>query len=389
VNALGLEGISVEWVIMSLKPGGKAFLVIPDGILGRADKKLRTHILQQCHLDAIVSLPVRTFFANGEHTYILAITKKHRPEDNQTAPVFTYLASNIGEKLTSIKREAIEADDLPEMERLFRFFMADRSGSKSLEKFSGRCKVVDIDHFRTTQHWVIDRWWSRQELIAVGAEEVTSSASAEEVEGLVAGFKAAVAAYNEFLSADPLKQTLTKEVPLSDGSLFRLFIGKRVLVPDLSTDERLIPLYSANAVEPMGYLEESNVSDFGYPSILWSIDNSLFNYNLIPAGKPFATTDHCGTLQILNPAIVPEYLLHALHVRRTEKSFDRAFRASLTNMRELTVPIPIRKDGSFDVTAQKKIAARFTAVIEKREELEEAKRKLDETFARYLATPHL
>ena len=33
INALGLEGLSIEWIIKSLKKGGKAFLIIPDGIL--------------------------------------------------------------------------------------------------------------------------------------------------------------------------------------------------------------------------------------------------------------------------------------------------------------------------------------------------------------------
>ena len=32
VNALGVEGLFMEWIIKALKPGGKAFIVIPDGI---------------------------------------------------------------------------------------------------------------------------------------------------------------------------------------------------------------------------------------------------------------------------------------------------------------------------------------------------------------------
>lgn len=73
--------------------------------MGRVgEKKLRNHIPSECYLDAIVSLPVRTFFANSEHTYILALTKKHRPDYAQTDPVFTYLVSSIGERLTSVKR---------------------------------------------------------------------------------------------------------------------------------------------------------------------------------------------------------------------------------------------------------------------------------------------
>ncbi len=43
INALGLEGISLEWIIKSLKKGGRAFVVVPDGILGRVGgRKLKT-----------------------------------------------------------------------------------------------------------------------------------------------------------------------------------------------------------------------------------------------------------------------------------------------------------------------------------------------------------
>jgi len=78
VNALGLESLSLEWIVRSLRKGGQAFVIIPDGILARVGgKKLRDHILRECYLDGIVSLPIRTFFPNFEHTYILAITKKN------------------------------------------------------------------------------------------------------------------------------------------------------------------------------------------------------------------------------------------------------------------------------------------------------------------------
>lgn len=62
INAVGLESLGLEWIVKSLKPGGKAFVVIPDGILGRVvegSKRLRAFILEQCYLDAIVSLPVK------------------------------------------------------------------------------------------------------------------------------------------------------------------------------------------------------------------------------------------------------------------------------------------------------------------------------------------
>jgi len=386
VNALGLEGLSVEWIVKSLRKGGRAFIVVPDGILGRVGgKKLRHHILRECYLDAIVSLPLRTFYANNEHTYILAITKKHDPDDRQNKAVFTYLVSNIGERLRSVKREEIESDDLPEMEGLYRVFDAAGDRVKNLlEEKTRRCKIQDIRRFQEEAHWVIDRWWTKQEKIDAGAEESTDAANKDDIDKATKEFNRAVADYDQFVSANPLPKTPTREASLGDESIFRMFIGKRVLVKDISSDETKIPLFSANAIEPMGFIEKSRIHDFSYPAILWGIDNSLFNYKLIPAGQAFATTDHCGAIQIIDESVVAEYVLCELCRLRSEMSFDRSFRSSLANMRRLAIKIPTKSDGKFDVQAQKTVAKQFTVLEEKQNKLQAAKGKLDEAFSRYL-----
>jgi type I restriction enzyme M protein len=51
---------------------------VPDGIMNRSnDKKLRDFILEQCEIDAVISLPLNTFFTTNKKTYILALTKKN------------------------------------------------------------------------------------------------------------------------------------------------------------------------------------------------------------------------------------------------------------------------------------------------------------------------
>lgn len=45
---MGIEGLFMEWIVRALKPGGKAFIVVPDGIMNRSnDKKLRNFILDE------------------------------------------------------------------------------------------------------------------------------------------------------------------------------------------------------------------------------------------------------------------------------------------------------------------------------------------------------
>jgi len=341
VNALGLEGLSLEWIIKSLKRGGRAFVIIPDGILARVGgKKLRDHVLRECYLDAIVSLPVRTFYANSEHTYILGVTKKMNPDDAQTRPVFTYLVSDIGERLTSVRREEIEKDDLPQMEGMFKVFTAAGADAKRLlERETGRCKIQGIQRFQRESHWVIDRWWTKQEKIDAGITETTEAADRKDIDRLTKVFQQAVMDYDQFVFANPSPDTTVQDISLGDRSVFKTFIGKRAIVKDISQDETKIPLYSANAIKPMGYVESSRIADFSHPAILWGIDNSLFNYWIIPAGQPFSTTDHCGTIQILDSTIAVEYVLCELCRLRDEMTFDRSFRASLTNMRQLIIRV--------------------------------------------------
>jgi type I restriction enzyme M protein len=387
VNALGLEGLSLEWIVKSLRKGGRAFLIVPDGILGRINgRKLRNYILRECYLDAIISLPVRTFFANFEHTYILVLTKKNNSSDVQRDPVFTYLVSNIGERLTSVKREEIDENDLPEVEKFFRIFSGARNSCKTiLEKESGRCKIQNIALFEKSSHWVIDRWWSQKELIDLTIKESLDAAKKHEIDAVLEDLNTALEDYDNFVSQVNLDTINIKEVPLGDSSLFNLFIGKRFLTKNLALFAGNIPLYSANVFEPFGFIEQSNIKDFTHPVILWAIDGN-FEFNLVPAGKVFATTDHCGTVQILDEHIVPEYLLYALNLQRVEESFDRSFRASLANMRQFVIKIPIKDDGTFDIEMQNTIASHFTGMRQKKDELNNIKKHFDTIFQRYVSS---
>lgn len=385
VNALGLEGLSLEWIVKSLKRGGRACVIIPDGILARTGgHKLRSYILDECFLDAIVSLPDRTFFANSKHTYILVITKKNNSSDVQTEPVFTYVVSNIGERLTSVKREEIDDDDLPEMARFFKIFSGSRSNVKTiLEKESLRCKIQDIALFRAPSHWVIDRWWTREERIALGVEESLNFGSKEEMDALLAKFADAINDYEAFKARNAIETVPTQEVALGNKALFHLFIGNRVLKEEVRGMDGTIPLYSANVSEPFGFVEKGNIDDFSHPAIRWGIDGN-FDLQYVPAGDIFATTDHCGTIQIVDVSVVPQYLLYAILHRKEEENFHRSFRASLANMVRFKVKIPVRDDGSFDTDAQRKIADTFVIMQQKRAYLEGVKSDLDALFPRYI-----
>ena len=174
INGMGVESLFLEWIIRSLKPSKKAFVVIPDGVLNRLNgSKLRQFIKDQCYIDGIISLPINTFYTTPKKTYILAITKKsektddERKNNKQKEPVFTYIVSNIGETL-DVKRFITDKNDLKIMVCLFKQFMAIKNSFASTNL---RCKLFKINEFDATKFWSIDRWWTREEKLELGIED--------------------------------------------------------------------------------------------------------------------------------------------------------------------------------------------------------------------------
>ena len=141
------------------------------------------------------------------------------------------------------------------------------------------------------------------------------------------------------------------EISLNDSRYFDLFIGERVLQSNIYDIEGDIPIYSANVMKPFGYSNTTNIDDFSHDYILWGIDGD-FNFNIIPKGTAFATTDHCGSIRIIDTRIVPEYLIFGLELQGHLLGYDRTLRPTLTKMRKLKVKIPVDKDGKFDIETQ-------------------------------------
>ena len=153
---------------------------------------------------------------------------------------------------------------------------------------------------------------------------------------------------------------------LSDARYFRMSIGERVLKKDLFRAEPgKIPLYSANfeSGREHGWVKQSNIKDFSHPSVLWSIDNTNFNVATRNIDEVFAATDHCGRLEILDPHLDAEYCQAAIvYGYGRTYGFDRVTRPSITRMRRVTLRVPVKPDGSFDLEAQRNLAREFVAI---------------------------
>jgi hypothetical protein len=147
-------------------------------------------------------------------------------------------------------------------------------------------------------------------------------------------------------------------ISLGDEKYFHLFIGNRVLKEEIFGSTDGVPLYSANVFKPFGYLEKSNIDDFSKVQILWGIDG-IFEFNIMPAGVTFATTDHCGVIRILDEKIVPEYLLYQLRLKGHLLGYDRSLRPSLAKMREVEISFPTDNKGNLDKQKQEEISRKY------------------------------
>ena len=379
INAMGVEGLFMEWVIRALKPGGKAFVVIPDGILNRQnDKNLRQFILDECYIDGIISLPVKTFFTTPKKTYILAITKKINKEDVQKDPVFTYLVSEIGES-RDIYRFDIDQNDLKEAVDLYSFFKGNKKGFEKINS-DKRCKMQSIKKFNPNNHWSVDRWWTKEEQIKLGILEEDKIIGITEFGELVGDISESLIGFSQLLKEFDEKKKLKnsyKEISLADKNYFNLFIGKRLVKKDLVKIKGDIPIYSANVFNPVGYHAESNIDNFTHNFVIWGIDGD-FEFNFIEKNKPFVTTDHCGAIRILIDDILPEYLMLQLLKVKHKYGFDRELRTSLKNMAQVSIKIPVDSTGKINLQFQQDILEKYQIIKEIKQKVAKYKKEINE-----------
>lgn len=171
----GVEAMFVEKMVRELKPRGRAFIIVPDGLLLRGqprDKRLRGWVSERCFVDGIVSLPINTFFGTPKKTYVLALTRKEDVGVPQTYPVFAYLVTSIGETLDANRFHTAE-NDMPDMAWRFRRFLVDRARYEddpacATDRLSDKAKCIPAADLFGSATWEIDRYWSKEERAKLG-----------------------------------------------------------------------------------------------------------------------------------------------------------------------------------------------------------------------------
>jgi type I restriction enzyme M protein len=369
VPGAGVENLCLQEIIAGLKPGRRALVIVPDGILMRhSEEALRRHLLRRCFLEAIVSLPKDTFYSTPKKTYVLVFRKKPHPDERQETGVFTYLAGEIGETRDA-KRFTTAANDLPAMVSAFKRFQASPGacgGESPTERIvDRRARVEPIGSFLPEEHWLVDRWRSEAERRALGELDESETISADALGVRLREVSATLRELGDLVteSSEVHGPLAFSTVSLSDPTRFRLSIGRRVLKQELlGRDGAAIPLYSANVTQPFGHVQASNIGDFNHPSVLWGIDGD-FHLAVKEAGVEFATTDHCGRIEILDDRLNAAYCRAALALARAH-GFDRTLRPSLRRVKALEIKVPVGPDGEPDPMRQKALAREYDSVID-------------------------
>ena len=139
-----------------LKPGGRAAVIVPDGVLfgsTKAHKELRRILVEDQKLDAVVKLPSGVFkpYA-GVSTAILFFTKTN---SGGTEDVWFYDVRADGFSLDD-KRTPTEANDLPDVLTRWQTLIPEVRGAQRRAS-KGEAEGTEADRARTDQSFLVPK----------------------------------------------------------------------------------------------------------------------------------------------------------------------------------------------------------------------------------------
>lgn len=155
----------LQLIYKSLKPGGRAAVVLPDNVLFEdgVGRQIREDLMNKCNLHTILRLPMGIFYARGVKTNVLFFTRGEKDRDN-TKNVWVY---DLRENMPSFgKRTPLTREHFAEFEKAFGPDPLGQSRRKD-EGESGRFRYFSREAIRERED-NLDISWSR----SAGQEEL-------------------------------------------------------------------------------------------------------------------------------------------------------------------------------------------------------------------------
>lgn len=155
VNSKKTELLFLALILKGLKLGGRAGVVVPDGVLfgsSKAHQQIRKELIDNQKLQAVISMPSGVFkpYA-GVSTAVLIFTKTN---SGGTDKVWFYDMEADGFSLDD-KRSPIEANDIPDIIKRFHNLKAEEKRARteksfmvSVDKIQGSKYDLSINHYK-------------------------------------------------------------------------------------------------------------------------------------------------------------------------------------------------------------------------------------------------
>ena len=133
---MSIYQLFLQHIIHSLKPGGKAAVVVPTGFItaqSGVDRKIREHLVDNKMLAGVVSMPSNIFATTGTNVSIVFI------DDANKAGVVLLDASSLGTKVKDGKNQKTLLS-VAEEDRIISTF----NGKQAIEDFSALVSYDEI-----------------------------------------------------------------------------------------------------------------------------------------------------------------------------------------------------------------------------------------------------
>ncbi len=372
---LGVEALFMRYVSGCLKAGGRAFIIVPLGMLNRTEPKPKERLLGECNIIASIELPRNTFFNTSQPTSILVLEKRHTIADPRP-DVLCGIVRTIGETLDVARVPTPGQNDLAEVADCFIAWDAGQSHPESKI-----VKVVPALEFSANDRWDTARFWSEDELVDLGVQ-AESIERTEFIDMATAGLTELI----EELEASQaeikaLTSVSTLKISISDAESFFVRSGTRVRNEDIRSNKGDVPVYSCFKEKSASkgsiseqYLVEKGIHiETDVKPIVTVIANGAK-----AVGKVFVRQERCVltddviAVEVLHPLLDAEYV--AAELRRAIAAGGFLYEAKLFKGRvaQLEIDVPIKPNGTFDLDQQNAISAatrRFDLIRAKLHEL--------------------
>lgn len=373
-SGLGLEALFVRYISGALRPGGRAFVIVPLGFLNRTEPGPKQRLLDECNVIGSIELPRSAFFNTAQPTNILILERRHTAKDARP-DVFCALVGSIGETLDWRRTPTPEDNDLQAIADLF---VAHSDGTNIRKKKNPRVKLVPADSFGKDNRWDVRRFWTDEELVDLGVREESVERlsfieeASNQLQELLQELKAARDEIAKLTSAGSVRT-----VALSEEKLFSVRSGERVRTQDINENPGDVPVFSCfvEAHLTKGDVDADWLKKKGIPIETRPLVTVMANGAkavgrvFVRREKKYTITDDVIAVEPLDATIDIDFLAIQLRSEIAKQNFVYEAKLFQGRVRELTVEMPVMASGKFDIKRQRDIASAVNRFDEIRQKL--------------------